>query len=617
MEVKTNPFYELRNRLYASAAAGCALIAEDFRLKRAIEAFQPLSEANKVFGRLYAMCNALLTSENKAADIIDCIALADALAVTQGTFADGSETAPVPADDFIKPVRMTVNELESNREYIRKLQYTDQSYYVSAYDSMTDPRMIGSLFNIAGKNGSGVATFLSNLLAKYGDDIVPLLFQSLDLYNKNATGNQVRIISANFREKYNDRYIQLAEDETVTANIRIAAIEAMQYEPKNEERLLDLYKLSKGKIKNAALISLVRMNAPSAEAIVEKALTKSKPDYELACESDSKAAEDYVRKLHFDKLYEAYNTAGELPKFSANFDLLGNKKNIGDVFEKWGEYYSSRPLKYDISSRTPDYYYENETLIENLYKHGDKEYFDMIRSLYEKYPNVYAYSAFFAALIEAPENACKKICKNHLINDKSLFYVIDKLFRSPDGWYRIKKVPYMNEDNYENIKLFRKIPDDMIEFLTDTSVIYDFNELEKNFKSHEELWTAEENMRWRCVALSSILCICGDDESERIKAAAAEYAWAMAKKYPISQALTFLKEFGGRPLDEDIIYNYVKYSKITMKGHFSFSNTMERSDVPEDVLRKVCQRIMNDFSDNSDLISHVKIVLEKLDAKEQ
>ena len=32
MEVKTNPFYELRDRLYASAAAGCSLIAEDFRL---------------------------------------------------------------------------------------------------------------------------------------------------------------------------------------------------------------------------------------------------------------------------------------------------------------------------------------------------------------------------------------------------------------------------------------------------------------------------------------------------------------------------------------------------------------------------------------------------------
>ena len=44
-------FYELRDRLYATAAAGCSLIEEDFRLKRAVEAFKDLSEANKVFGR--------------------------------------------------------------------------------------------------------------------------------------------------------------------------------------------------------------------------------------------------------------------------------------------------------------------------------------------------------------------------------------------------------------------------------------------------------------------------------------------------------------------------------------------------------------------------------------
>ena len=51
MDIK--PFYELRTRLYLSAAAGCSVISEDFRLKRALENFKPLSEANKVLGKLY------------------------------------------------------------------------------------------------------------------------------------------------------------------------------------------------------------------------------------------------------------------------------------------------------------------------------------------------------------------------------------------------------------------------------------------------------------------------------------------------------------------------------------------------------------------------------------
>ena len=110
MEIRTNPFYELRTRLYASAAAGCAIIAEDFRLKRAVEAFKPMSEANKVFGKLYDMCNALLTSADPATSIVDCIALADALAVTQGVFADDSETKPAPRNEKMKPAHLTVQK---------------------------------------------------------------------------------------------------------------------------------------------------------------------------------------------------------------------------------------------------------------------------------------------------------------------------------------------------------------------------------------------------------------------------------------------------------------------------------------------------------------------------
>ena len=68
-------FYQLRDRLYSTAIAGCSVINEDFRLKRAVESFEPLSKANKVFARLYNMCSELLTSEMPAPVLADCIAL--------------------------------------------------------------------------------------------------------------------------------------------------------------------------------------------------------------------------------------------------------------------------------------------------------------------------------------------------------------------------------------------------------------------------------------------------------------------------------------------------------------------------------------------------------------
>ncbi len=84
-------FYELRTRLYNTAAAGCMTASEDFRLKRAVEDFKPLASANKAFEKLYALCEKLFSKKPEGV-LPDCIALAEALAVTQGTFADNAET---------------------------------------------------------------------------------------------------------------------------------------------------------------------------------------------------------------------------------------------------------------------------------------------------------------------------------------------------------------------------------------------------------------------------------------------------------------------------------------------------------------------------------------------
>ena len=93
-------FYELRTRLYNTAAAGCMTVSEDFRLKRAVEDFKPLASANKAFEKLNALCEKLLSAEKPESVLPDCIALAEALAVTQGTFADSAETTPGQAKAF-------------------------------------------------------------------------------------------------------------------------------------------------------------------------------------------------------------------------------------------------------------------------------------------------------------------------------------------------------------------------------------------------------------------------------------------------------------------------------------------------------------------------------------
>jgi hypothetical protein len=88
--MNTTPFYELRDRLYDRASAGCASIAEDFRLKRAVENMAPLAEANKTFARLRDMCAKLFTKPEPALLLADYIALAG----VQGSFQDVRNRAP-------------------------------------------------------------------------------------------------------------------------------------------------------------------------------------------------------------------------------------------------------------------------------------------------------------------------------------------------------------------------------------------------------------------------------------------------------------------------------------------------------------------------------------------
>ena len=92
--MNTTPLYELHDRLYDRASAGCASIAEDFRLKRAVENMAPLAEANKTFARLGNMCAKLFTEPEPALLLADYIALAGALAVVQGSFQDVRNRAP-------------------------------------------------------------------------------------------------------------------------------------------------------------------------------------------------------------------------------------------------------------------------------------------------------------------------------------------------------------------------------------------------------------------------------------------------------------------------------------------------------------------------------------------
>ena len=84
--MNTEPIYELRERLRAAAMAGTSLLSEDFRLKRAYEAFKPLESASPVFAKA-GQLTAKLTEpdcQDPQGALLDAITLVDAVICTLG-----------------------------------------------------------------------------------------------------------------------------------------------------------------------------------------------------------------------------------------------------------------------------------------------------------------------------------------------------------------------------------------------------------------------------------------------------------------------------------------------------------------------------------------------------
>ena len=95
------PVYELKARLRAVTIAGTNLLGEDFRLKRAAEAMQPLEAASPVFARIGELVRRLLEpgTEGKEGLLLETITLVDALLCTQGEVAVTEELSPLSVDN--------------------------------------------------------------------------------------------------------------------------------------------------------------------------------------------------------------------------------------------------------------------------------------------------------------------------------------------------------------------------------------------------------------------------------------------------------------------------------------------------------------------------------------
>lgn len=561
MEIKNNPFYELRSRLYACAAAGCGIISEDFRLQRALEAFKPMSEANKVFGKLYAMCQGLITSDDPAAKISDCIALADALAVTQGTFDTGAELSPLPECNGIKPVRISYNTMKEYAETIRKSQYAPQHISSDLVKAVSDPRLLLTFIKSAGNDTESLHEIFLMFKEVYGENLVPLMKSAFDTAAAKNGGAVIKYISETVGAKENDFYLSVARNDEAAPAVRTAALFALAEDPGNGDALLEIYQTTKGNIKAAALKALAQTNSPASEAALAKKMkTYRDSNMEYIALSGLGLCSSYLRK---ETQYIIENTPKntnfrEHPAIYQIEDALANKKDVKDVFEMLADYHNKnrqqiKPMEVNSINRA---------LISNVVLHDDPEYRELLVSLYNRVPWLFVQARFFLALMEEPETACKTYAE---VSEDSAEMMLQKLMDikyTADGWYSIYTYVTNCKEEQRFVKLFRNIPEDML------ALLGTFRKIDKgNSKS------------WQIEVLKNILDNCSPEDKDAVKKAAAKFAKAGFDAYPDREYITIMSKAGcvTEGIIENYIIRYVKQNKSAVRSFW-----LEWLGVPEE-----------------------------------
>lgn len=536
--MNTAPFYELHDRLYDCASAGCASIPEDFRLKRAVEGMAPLAEANKTFARLRDMCARLFTEPEPALLLADCIALADALAVAQGHYTNAEESQPGTLEYDVeynmeagwRSVKSLWAAILTKSQHLKKLDPDE-------YALLGDPRILEMFISASGEKGENISAFAETMCAAYGTSIVTLLKGSIDMSDEKASGVQVDYIANTAGSAENDWYLSLAENEEAPQNVRIKAIQALGRDSANALRLLDFCRTEKGKVKTAALLETARLNPPGFDDILTKLTAKYKDSYlPILCTSTSDVAVDFIRS-RLDSAFSADKKNRPDPKqVMSTVSMMIHKPDIDDCFLRALEYSRKFPA-------SPKGIYElremNYVLINNIFPDPDGRFKAMTLRLHEKEPEAFFTAWCIAMLPDDPDKVAAEMKKRiSRRGSYAAFHLLEDGIRysESDGKYIFAaEVPVAYGDipvRVLTMPLFARMPQSLTELLGESSMI--------SGDSREMTYPVQA----RCNFLKTAIETAAPDDVGAIKEQTVKFALAAIKKIPHLDLLELIVNYG-------------------------------------------------------------------------
>lgn len=277
-----SPLYELRARLRAAMIAGTGLLSEDFRLKRAVEAFAPLEKASPIFAKIGQLAGTLLSpdSANKEDILLDVITLTDAVLCTQGAVAVEGKVEPIVGTGWGSAVtNAPYSVVKTLTEALSSSGSGHYSYVVETRrdrpELFKDYRVKAAMIQALGASYAELADTVAEWLKEEDSSILPLLQKNFDPKGKKEMLRRIHVMMAIDGEASNEFFVKMLPE--AEKEIRQALIFALRCRPENVDLLLELTKTEKGNARKTACYALAYMEDEKAEAAFSE-LYKKKPE---------------------------------------------------------------------------------------------------------------------------------------------------------------------------------------------------------------------------------------------------------------------------------------------------------------------------------------------------
>lgn len=271
------PLYDLKERLEHAAIAGTGLLGEDFRLRRAVEAMEPLAKANPVFGKIFAGAKQLLTApaQKRSALLLDVLSLVDAVVYTQGSTAAIREVQPMTPGigtyeqipwSVLKPLTAALTGPGSGRtEIIRQVWEKHPEYF-------RDFRVLPKVISAIGESSVEISSLINRILIAQGRAIVPLLKNGFNPEGKSGMIRRVMLVARLSGAEENDWYLSILPH--CKKDLKETVIQVLGLSKANGQVLMDLYRAERGKLRDVAFRSMAKIETPACKEFCREEVKK-------------------------------------------------------------------------------------------------------------------------------------------------------------------------------------------------------------------------------------------------------------------------------------------------------------------------------------------------------